>query len=397
MKEPLTPPECDLRDFPYMPVDIVRLFGSEFHACSDDAAWRAGVTLWLKSYHQVPAASIPDDDTALARLAEFGRDVKTWRKVKAAALRGWIKADDGRLYHPVVAEKALEGWIEKLVQRKASGAGNAKKHGYEFDTAEIEGVIADAVERLRRLNPGSRVIAKRSSRPPGGRSEGAKPIEGDGLDLSQPAPSGRLQAPSGSPEGGQKSPGGPPIDLPLGSQEKGREGNRSSSLCSEETHANDLPLAGPPASRPRRPDRKHQFPPDAFDRWYADYPHKVSRGTAERAFAKVVASDAVAFDELVTGLRRYRQAKPNDVAWRNPATWLNGKGWLDQPASSTTSAPALFDDEQRIDLGGGCSAPPSSIRQVWTQGAWPRDWGPRPGEAGCRVPPALEAELMRAA
>lgn len=56
LPRPLTPADSDLRDFPYMPIDIARLFGSEFHARSDDAAWRAGVTLWLKSFHQVPAA-----------------------------------------------------------------------------------------------------------------------------------------------------------------------------------------------------------------------------------------------------------------------------------------------------------------------------------------------------
>jgi len=112
MTSPPVPADLDLRDFLFMPIDIARLFDSEFHAQSSDAEWRAGVTLWLKSYHQVPASSIPDDDVACARLAELGRDVKAWRKVKAAALRGWIKCDDGRLYHPVVAEKALEGWIE---------------------------------------------------------------------------------------------------------------------------------------------------------------------------------------------------------------------------------------------------------------------------------------------
>ena len=28
---PMTPPNCDLREFPYLPVDVVRLFSSEFH------------------------------------------------------------------------------------------------------------------------------------------------------------------------------------------------------------------------------------------------------------------------------------------------------------------------------------------------------------------------------
>lgn len=113
---PLVPADCDLRDFQFMPVDIVRLFGSRFHAISSDAEWRAGVTLWLKSFHQVPAASLPDDDIELCRLAELGRDVKAWRKLRANALHGWVLCSDGRLYHPVVAEKASEAWRSKLAR-----------------------------------------------------------------------------------------------------------------------------------------------------------------------------------------------------------------------------------------------------------------------------------------
>ena len=110
MTAPLTPADCDLRAMTFMPIDIIRLFGSEFHALSTDAEWRAGLTLWLKSWHQVPAASLPNDDIQLARHAELGRDLKTWKKVKAGALRGWVECEDGRLYHPVVADKALDAW-----------------------------------------------------------------------------------------------------------------------------------------------------------------------------------------------------------------------------------------------------------------------------------------------
>lgn len=120
LPEPLTPPDCDLRSFVYMPVDIIRLFSSEFHAKSTDAEWRAGFTLWLKSYHQVPAGSIPDDDVILARMAELGRDVDGWKALRTMALHGWVKCSDGRLYHPTVCEKANEAWTMKI--RKRAGA-----------------------------------------------------------------------------------------------------------------------------------------------------------------------------------------------------------------------------------------------------------------------------------
>lgn len=126
---PLTAPDCDLRDFPFMPMDIVRLFGSRFHAISSDGEWRAGVTLWLKSFHQVPAASLPDDDIELCRLAELGRDVKEWKRLRANALHGWVLCADGRWYHPVVAEKANEAWNRKQAQRARSAKGNAARWG----------------------------------------------------------------------------------------------------------------------------------------------------------------------------------------------------------------------------------------------------------------------------
>ena len=139
MTVPLTPSDCDLRDFQFMPLDIVRLFSSEFHARATDAEWRAGVTLWLKSFHQVPAASLPDDDVQLCRLAELGRDLKAWRKLRAGALHGWVVADDGRLYHPVVAEKANEAWDRKKFQRERSRRASQARWARDGGPDEPEG------------------------------------------------------------------------------------------------------------------------------------------------------------------------------------------------------------------------------------------------------------------
>ena len=66
-----------------------------------------------------------------------------------------------------------------------------------------------------------------------------------------------------------------------------------------------------------------------FEDWYSGYPHKVERGAAERAFVK--ARSIASLAELKAGVQRYIAAKPIDRHWQNPATWLNGKGWLDQP------------------------------------------------------------------
>ena len=129
MTAPLTPPDCDLRAFATMPLDAVRLFGSEFHAVASDGAWRAGVTLWLRAWHQVPAASLPDDDVQLTRLAELGRDIKEWKRLRDQALHGWIKCSDGRLYHPVVAEIANGAWKKRQAFKERSAKANEKRWG----------------------------------------------------------------------------------------------------------------------------------------------------------------------------------------------------------------------------------------------------------------------------
>ncbi len=181
--EPMTPAACDLRDFPRMMIDIVRLRASEFDAIADDGAWRAGFNLWLSSWHQVPAASLADDDTQLVKLAGLGRDLRTWRKLKAEALRGWVKASDGRLYHKVVAEMALEAWIEKVAQRKSSGAGNARRYSHTFDPQPFDAALAEAVGMLAALNPQSKALSRRAAKalpvgaatPPTGSATGLPP------------------------------------------------------------------------------------------------------------------------------------------------------------------------------------------------------------------------------
>lgn len=127
MTEPLVQAGVDLKDFPFTPIYRARLFGSVFHATVSDAGWRAGVTLWLKSWDQVPAGSLPKDEIALCRLAELGRDLKSWRKVADEALHGWRECSDGRLYHNVVAQGVNDAWQRKCAQHDRTEAARAAR------------------------------------------------------------------------------------------------------------------------------------------------------------------------------------------------------------------------------------------------------------------------------
>ena len=127
LPNPLTPADCDLRDFEFMPLDVVRLRDSDLASLVTGEEFRAAVLLWCASWHQVPAASLPMDDMVLAKLAGYGRVVKEWQAVREGALRGWIQCSDGRLYHPVVAEKACSSWRAKLEQRWKTECARIKK------------------------------------------------------------------------------------------------------------------------------------------------------------------------------------------------------------------------------------------------------------------------------
>jgi hypothetical protein len=107
----MTPPDVDLRGFEFMPLDTTRLLDSDLFALSTGEEFKAAVALWCKSWHQLPGGSLPADDRVLAHLS--GARAR-WSKVRDVALRGWVECSDGRLYHPLIAEKAVDAWASRV-------------------------------------------------------------------------------------------------------------------------------------------------------------------------------------------------------------------------------------------------------------------------------------------
>jgi hypothetical protein len=166
MAAPPIAPDVDLRGFPWTPIHRARLFASTFHARADDAEWRAGVTLFLKSWDQTPAGSLPDDDVELCRLAELARDIRRWRKVKPMALLHWEKADDGRLYHRVVTEFVTNAWDSKVAQRKRTEAATAARRKptvTENVTVNVTSTNREKKVRKKESKPTSESVAARDA------------------------------------------------------------------------------------------------------------------------------------------------------------------------------------------------------------------------------------------
>lgn len=118
LPDPFINPEIDLRDFRYMPLDVVQLFNSETWAMADGWGAKACVNLWIRAWHQVPAGSLPNNDNLL----------KTWSgidnfdDVRDVALRGFVACNDGRLYHRTICEKAEDAWQNKRANRQRTKA-----------------------------------------------------------------------------------------------------------------------------------------------------------------------------------------------------------------------------------------------------------------------------------
>lgn len=118
LPDPLVPAEVDLRGYEFMGLYGDRLFKSRTWIEASPEAKIAALRLWWQAYgHEIPAASLPDNDQLLADYAGYGVAVKGWLKIKPQAMRGWRLCNDGRWYHPFVAELALEAWEKRKAQR----------------------------------------------------------------------------------------------------------------------------------------------------------------------------------------------------------------------------------------------------------------------------------------
>lgn len=116
---PLTDASVDVAGLPGFMLNVVRLLSSELVAISTGDEFKAAVLLWSRSWQQVPACSLPEDERVLASFAGLGSDMKKWRKVRPVALRGFVPCSDGRLYHPVLVEDAKRASKARQQRRDA--------------------------------------------------------------------------------------------------------------------------------------------------------------------------------------------------------------------------------------------------------------------------------------
>ncbi len=111
MPAPLTASDCDLAGLRSMMFDVGRILDSDLFGLTTGDEFKAAFALWCKAWTQVPAGSLPADERLLAKWV--GVSLSEWRTLAEMSMRGWVLCDDGRYYHPVVAEAVLIAWAAK--------------------------------------------------------------------------------------------------------------------------------------------------------------------------------------------------------------------------------------------------------------------------------------------
>jgi hypothetical protein len=127
--EPFSTPDCDLRGLEWMPLDAANLLDSDLFLESTGDEFKAAIALICASWRQVPAGSLPRNEGSLAMLAR----TQHWTEVRTMALRNWVLCSDGRLYHPIVAAKAMEALPlrQEYVHKKSSEAERKERERKE--------------------------------------------------------------------------------------------------------------------------------------------------------------------------------------------------------------------------------------------------------------------------
>jgi hypothetical protein len=140
MTDPLVPSDCDLRGMPFMPLHCQRLLDSDLFAISTGDEFKAAVALWCKSWFQVPAGSLPNDERVLEHLSSS----KSWKKVRAMAMRGWTLCSDDRYYHPLITEYVLEAWERREDFREVKTNKETRQQRWREKVKHLSGLLRSA-------------------------------------------------------------------------------------------------------------------------------------------------------------------------------------------------------------------------------------------------------------
>lgn len=168
---PLVDPEVDLSGMECMMLDTQLLLDSSLAIKATDAEFRGAVFLWCTAWREKPHGSLPSDDAFLRVKAGCGNDRRKWQRIRAMALHKFVRASDGRLYHPVIAKDVWRAWgARQKAKAKTAAASAARwpKPGAppsRTPTASPSRISVTDAKSIRNGSPVSVDVRRSSSRP----------------------------------------------------------------------------------------------------------------------------------------------------------------------------------------------------------------------------------------
>lgn len=122
----------------------------------------------------------------------------------------------------------------------------------------------------------------------------------------------------------------------------------------------------------------------AFNAFWAEYPRKVKKPRALKAFIKA-AKECAGFNEIMVGLARYKANKPDYCDWAHPSTWLNDGRWEDEYDAPVPKPSSYTHDQLQIIA--------AHVKRDWYKGEYDRDVLQRCVDAGLLTVERMEDVL----
>jgi hypothetical protein len=197
---PMVPNDVDLRSYTFFQLDVQWLTKSEFVLFASGDAVKATLMLMAESWHQVPAASLPNDERMLAHHAGLGTGkaaAAAWAAIRDEVMHEFELCSDGRLYSRTLAPKALAAWEGKRSRQSRTEKARAAKAeihrapgarvGRPATTSVTEPVTAPVTENATGPVTGSRGEEKRGEERTGDNDSGLDPWDQIALERAAAA------------------------------------------------------------------------------------------------------------------------------------------------------------------------------------------------------------------
>jgi hypothetical protein len=155
-------------------LDYERIVQSDTWALASAGQRPLLLMIWFVAWQQTPCGSLPNNDELIA--ARIGVEIGQFRQNRTILLRGWDRAGDGRLYHPVVTEMVLE-----MLDRKAREANRKAAYREKMKTINVPALSHGTTTGQTRESDGSDDTGTGTSSKPSSYEEGSHQAKPDDL------------------------------------------------------------------------------------------------------------------------------------------------------------------------------------------------------------------------